>query len=172
MRTVNDRGLGTRVTRSAPLRSSAHGTERPPQPTSQTLPHAGSRSAARAAPHGCVLSPPMTVQRWPHRGQDLSMRTPQGHPGNVAIPRCSAPSWPSGGCQDRPGASPHPARRTIRRQGLLIARDQGDAARPRGPAVIPQPSDRIAHRKRRGSAGGRPRASTHWPTKGSSQSRV
>ena len=79
-----------------------------------------------------------------------------GTPGNVAIPLCSASFWPPGGCQDRPGSSPHPARRTIRRQGLLIAKDQGDAARPRGPAVIPQPSDRIAHRKRRGSAGGRP----------------
>jgi len=84
------------------------------------------------------------------------MRTPQGHLGNVAIPRCSAPPGPSGGCQDRPGWSPHPARRTIRRQGLLIARDQGDAARPRVRAVIPQPSYQIAHRKRRGSAGGRP----------------
>jgi len=60
-----------------------------------------------------------------------------GTPGNVAIPLCSAPFWPPGGCQDRPGSSPHPARRTIRRQCLLIARDQGDAARPRGPGRDP-----------------------------------
>lgn len=47
-------------------------------------------------------------------------------------------------------------RRELRRRGIT--------------AVIPQPSDQIAHRKRRGSRGGRPPASTPQTTKGATLS--
>jgi transposase len=45
-----------------------------------------------------------------------------------------------------------------RRQGLLRSRAPRGVARPRLVAVIPEPSDQIRNRKRRGSAGGRPPA--------------
>ena len=112
------------------------------------------RSRDRALPRGPVDQDPPARRR---------QRQTAGHRAHTRPGRrfhdAATAAGPAGGPTDRPGTATHPPDRGDRRQGLLLPRHQGHAPRPLVFwAVIPQPSEIIAHRARRGSNGGRPPA--------------
>ncbi len=84
------------------------------------------------------------------------MRSPQGHPATWRFPYARPPSGHLAVARIGPG---RPRTRPDALFGDNAYSSRGIRAMLRAQgvrAVIPQPSDRIAHRKRRGSAGGRP----------------
>ena len=76
--------------------------------------------------------------------------------GSATTAPCWSRSWPTSASRAWAGAPTHPTGRGDRGQGLLDRRDPRELARRGIKAVIPEKSDEIAARRRRGCAGGRP----------------